>query len=86
MYHFINKTHKWDKIGTHGISIGAVAACHLAGKNLVYYCFADRAFSRIEDIIQDYPCGTFIKLLYKLMFFDKSNNVDNFITVKNNLI
>lgn len=78
---FISKKYKWDNIGTHGISLGGIAACHLAGKNLISTCFADRTFSCIEDIIKDYPFGKVAAFLYKLLLFSSSNNVDNYIQV-----
>jgi len=81
VHKFITKLHKWDNIGVHGISLGGIAACHLAGKNLVSTCFADRTFSRIDDIIKDYPVGNVLSFFYKLLFFNSSYNVDNFIQV-----
>ena len=83
---FITKKFKWDKVGIHGISLGGIAACHLAGQNLVSTCFADRTFSSIEDIIIHYPLGNILVVFYKILLFENSNNVKNFILVNYYLI
>jgi hypothetical protein len=75
--------YKYDKIGVHGISIGGLAACHLAGKNLVSFCLADRTFSSMNNLLGAFPYYTkIICFLYKALFFNSSDNVDAFINSK----
>jgi hypothetical protein len=77
----LKRHYYWDKIGVHGISIGGLPACHLASKGLVDFIFADRSFSSLEEIVFNYPLGWLLKYIYKLFFFDNSDNTENYLKV-----
>lgn len=79
---FARKQNRWELIGVHGISIGGLAACHVAGKNLVDFCIADRTFSSVDDIVLTFPFGSVLNYLYKSLLLSESNNVDNFLNCK----
>jgi len=51
----------------------------LIRKNLVDFCIADRTFSCIENILKNFKCGTLLSVLYKLFWFYKSDNTENFL-------
>ena len=66
---------KYNKIGVHGISIGSLSASYVAGKGLVDFCFIDRGFSSIDDIVK-YKFKTYAYYMYKLLRLEK-NSVTN---------
>ncbi len=81
MYSFLKRHYYWDKIGVHGISIGGLPACHLASNGLIDFVFGDRSFSSLEEIVSNYPMGWLLKYIYKLFFFDNSDNTENYLKV-----
>jgi len=67
----------------HGVSIGGIPACHLAGKNLVNFCFADRTFSNLEALILNLKYGKYLMKLYKFFMYpcQSTTNTDSYINV-----
>jgi hypothetical protein len=63
---------QYTKIGVHGVSMGGIAACHLAGKyNNISFLIEDRTFSSLDKVIQhSMPCGGFLKYLYNFLYFE----------------
>lgn len=45
-------------------------------------CIADRTFSSIDDIIVNFTAGPILLNLYKILMFDKTDNVINFLNTK----
>jgi len=78
----MKKNYSYKKIGVHGISLGGIPACDLASKNLVDFCFADRTFSSLEDVINNMKYGKHILRLYKMFVCTKSSsNTQKFLNV-----
>lgn len=47
--------------------------------NLVDFCIADRAFSSIDSIVNNFGFGSILVLFYKTLWFHKSDNTENFL-------
>lgn len=74
----MRRNYSYKKIGIHGRSIGSIPACYAAGKNLVDFCFVDRGFSSVDDLVRSHYIKI-INFLYKLTFLPKDNNEFNFV-------
>lgn len=80
--------HKYTKIVVHGISIGGIAACHLAGNRQIEILVADRTFSSIYEVISSiFPHGRWISKFYKAMrcFSEDSNNLKSLLMNHSNI-
>ena len=81
IYDYINTNYQYNKISVHGLSIGGVAACHLASKRNINLIIADRTFGSVQDILKSFPFG--YKVLYyfaKILCFSFVDNTNNFMT------
>lgn len=75
----IKNMNKFNSIGVHGISIGSIPACHLAGLNYVEFAFIDRGFCSINEIIKTFKFGNMFELVYRVLRFKDCSNVLNYI-------
>ena len=79
----VKKNYNYEKYAVHGISIGGIPCCHLASnRKEIELMICDRNFGRLDNITQSFPCGKFLFFLYKLFFFQSTDNVDNYLNVK----
>ena len=79
----IKKIYNYEKFAVHGISIGGIPCCHLANhRKEIQLMICDRNFGRLDNLTQSFPCGKFLFYLYKLFFFQSTDNVDNYLNVK----
>ena len=80
IYEEIKKNYNYDKIGIHGVSLGGIPACHLAGNiKDVKLLVSDRNFGQIENIAKNCFLGNVLVFIYKLLFIPSSNNVENYL-------
>lgn len=77
--YYLRKNYKFNKIGVHGISIGAIPAAYLANKNLINFCYCDRAFQSLSSLLKSIKCGNILNCLRKLLFIKDFCNVDLYI-------
>ena len=83
IYEEIKKNYNYEKIGVHGVSLGGIPACHLAGnKKDVKLLVSDRNFGQIENIAKNCLLGNVLVFIYKLLFIPNSNNVENYLNGK----
>jgi hypothetical protein len=72
---------------------GELLAVILEGKHLIYkiviistnlvdLCIADRTFSSIDDIVINFTYGPFLHKLYRILLFEQTNNVINFLNTR----
>jgi len=79
----VKRNYNYEKFAVHGISIGGIPCCHLAcNRKEIELMICDRNFGKLDNIVQSFPCGKFLFLLYKLLLFQSTNNVDNYLNVK----
>ena len=83
IYREIKKSNKYEKIGVHGISIGGIPSCHLAGNvQDIKLLVSDRNFGQIEYIAKSCYLGKYLVFLYNLLFMQNSRNVENYLNAK----
>ena len=83
IYTEIKNHYNYESIGVHGISLGGVPACYLAGKEKdIKLLVSDRNFSEIENIAKNFFLGKYLALLYKLLLIPSSRNVENYLNAK----
>ena len=83
IYTEIKNHYNYESIGVHGISLGGVPACYLAGKEKgIKLLVSDRNFSEIENIAKNFFLGKYLSLLYKLLLIPSSGNVENYLNAK----
>ena len=76
----IKKMNKYNHFGVHGISIGGIPCCHLAShRKEIELMVCDRNFGKLDNYVQNFTFGKYLYLFYKLLFFQSSNNVDNYL-------
>ena len=79
----VKKNNNYQQFAVHGISIGGIACCHLAShRKEIELLICDRNFGRIDNITQSFICGKYLFFLYKLLLFQSTDNVDNYLNVK----
>ena len=79
----IKNNYKYEKYAVHGISIGGIPCCHLASnRKEIELMICDRNFGRLDNIVQSFPCGKYLFILYKFFLFQSTDNVDNYLNVK----
>ena len=80
IYQEIKNNYDYKKIGVHGISIGGIPACYLAGKEKdIKLLVSDRNFGQIENIAKSSAYGKYLVFLYKLLLIPSSRNVENYL-------
>ena len=83
IYQEIKKSNIYEKIGVHGISIGGIPSCHLAGNvDDIKLLVSDRNFGQIEYIAKSCKLGKYLVLLYNLLWMQNSRNVENYLNAK----
>ena len=83
IYEEVKNHYNYESIGVHGISIGGVPACYLAGEEKdIKLLVSDRNFSEIENIAKNFVLGKYLALLYKLLLIPSSGNVENYLNAK----
>ena len=83
IYNEIKNNNNYEKIGVHGISLGGIPACYLAGEEKdIKLLVSDRNFGQIENIAKSCFLGKYLVLLYKLLLIPSSRNVENYLNAK----
>ena len=76
----VKKMGKYEHFAVHGISIGGVPSCHLAyNRREIELLICDRNFGEMDFIPKNYPFGKYLYILYKILYMQSSNNVNNYI-------
>ena len=76
----IKQNYNYQKYAVHGISIGGIPCCHLASnRKEIELMICDRNFGKLDNITQSFCCGKYLFILYKFLFFQSSDNVDNYL-------
>ena len=79
----VKKNTNYERFAVHGISIGGIPCCHLAAnRSEIEVMICDRNFGRLDNIVQSFPYGKYLFFLYKFLFFQSSDNVENYLNVK----
>ena len=79
----VKKNFNYERFAVQGISIGGIPCCHLArNRKEIELMICDRNFGRLDNIAQGFYCGRFLFFIYKYLFFQSSDNVDNYLNVK----
>ena len=79
----VKKNNNYERFAVHGISIGGIPCCHLAAnRSEIEVMICDRNFGRLDNIVQSFPYGKYLFYLYKFLFFQSSDNVENYLNVK----
>ena len=79
----VKKNNNYERFAVHGISLGGIPCCHLAShRKEIELLICDRNFGRIDNIVQSFPYGKILFKLYKLLLFQSTDNVDNYLNVK----
>lgn len=73
---YVTNKLQYTTIGVHGVSMGGISACHLAGKyHNISFLISDRTFSSLDKVIEySMPCGGFLKYLYSFLYFENFNH------------
>ena len=80
VYTEIQKNYNYEKIGVHGISLGGIPACYLAGNSKdIKLLVSDRNFGQIDYIAKNHYLGKYLLFLYKLLFMQNSRNVEDYL-------
>ena len=76
----IKNKYNYEKFAVHGISIGGIPCCHLArNRKEIELLICDRNFGKLDNITQDFSLGKYLYILYKILFFQSTDNVDNYL-------
>ena len=76
----IKRSYNYEKFAVQGISIGGIPSIHLArNRKEIELLICDRNFGRLDNIVQSFPCGKYLSYLYKILLFQSTDNVDNYI-------
>ena len=79
----VKKNNNYERYAVHGISIGGIPCCHLAAnRSEIEAMICDRNFGRLDNIVQSFPYGKYLFFIYKYLFFQSSDNVENYLNVK----
>ena len=79
----VKKNNNYERFAVHGISIGGIPCCHLAAnRSEIEVMICDRNFGRLDNIVQSFPYGKYLFYIYKYLFFQSSDNVENYLNVK----
>ena len=77
----IKKMNKYKHFGVHGTSIGGIPCCHLASnRKEIEIMVCDRNFGKLDYYVQNFIFGQYLYIFYKLLFFQSSDNVDNYLS------
>ena len=86
IYDYIINLGKYKKIAVHGLSVGGIAACHLAKNRKIDLLIADRTFGSVNGIINSFSLSKYLKYLAKILFIPMIDNCDNYINTLCNKI
>ena len=86
VYDYIINLGIYKKIAVHGLSIGGIAACHLAKNKFIDLLIADRTFGSINFIINSYSTRKILNFLAKILFIPMVDNCFNFINTNCNKV
>ncbi len=76
----IKRNYKYEKFAVQGISIGGIPSIHLASnRKEIELLICDRNFGRLDNIVQSFPCGKYLSYLYKILLFQSTDNVENYL-------
>ena len=76
----IKRNYKYEKFAVQGISIGGIPSMHLArNRKEIELLICDRNFGRLDNIVQSFPYGKYLSYLYKVLLFQSTDNVDNYL-------
>ena len=76
----VKKTGRYEHFAIYGISIGGIPCCHLGRyRKEIELMICDRNFGKLDNIVQNYNYGKFLYILYKLLCFQTTDNVDNYL-------
>lgn len=76
----IKKMGRYEHFAVYGISIGGIPCCHLGRhRKEIELMICDRNFGKLDNIVQSYNYGKFLYILYKLLCFQSTDNVDNYL-------
>ena len=76
----IKSSGKYENFAVHGISIGGIPCCHLArNRKEIELMVCDRNFGKLDNILQSYNHGKFLYVIYKLLCFQSTDNVENYL-------
>ena len=76
----IKRNYNYEKFAVQGISIGGIPSIHLASnRKEIELLICDRNFGRLDNIVQSFPCGKYLSYLYKILLFQSTDNVDNYL-------
>ena len=76
----IKRNYNYEKFAVQGISIGGIPSCHLANnRKEIELLICDRNFGRLDNIVQSFPCGKYLSYLYKMLLFQSTDNVENYL-------
>ena len=79
----IKNKYNYEKFAVHGISIGGIPCCHLAkNRKDIELMVCDRNFGKLDNIAQGFTFGKYLFILYKLLLFQSTDNVDNYLNSK----
>ena len=86
IYDYLFNLGVYKKIAVHGLSVGGIAACHLAKNRKIDLIIADRTFGSVEEIINSFPFSKYLKYLAQLLCIPMINNCQNFLFTECNKI
>ena len=76
----VKRSYNYEKFAVQGISIGGIPSIHLASnRKEIELLICDRNFGRLDNIVQSFPCGKYLSYLYKILLFQSTDNVDNYL-------
>ena len=79
----VKNNYNYEKFAVHGISIGGIPCCHLASnRKEIELMVCDRNFGKLDNITQSFCCGKYLYFLYKCLFFQSTDNVENYLNSK----
>ena len=79
----VKNNYNYEKFAVHGISIGGIPCCHLASnRKEIELMVCDRNFGKLDNITQSFCCGKYLYFLYKCLFFQSTDNVENYLNAK----
>ena len=86
IYDYITQQNNYKKIGVHGLSIGGIAACHLASQRNICLLIADRTFGSTQGVLDNFIFGKYLGYLGKFLFIPFVDNAENFMKANCNKI
>ena len=86
IYDYITQQNNYKKIGVHGLSIGGIAACHLASQRNICLLIADRTFGSTQCVLDNFIFGKYLGYFGKFLFIPFVDNAENFMKANCNKI